>query len=125
MRSGQFETRYNKKTGKLGIVLGKYKQTKTDRKTVTEHNEVEVGGPDSAMYKDAIDLAKGSGLGYSVLDDGFYAGTDFSDMRNHYIAEDAPIAMKTSEVLASAEVPRVEEVGDLRLRRMLPNDFST
>ena len=77
------------------------------------------------MYKDAVHLAKGSGLGYSVLGQGFYAGTDFSDMKNHYIAEDAPIAMKTAEVLASADVPRVEEVGDLRLKEMLPADFST
>ena len=51
--TGQYETRVDGKTGKIGVVLGKYKKTKRDKKTVTEHNEVELSGPDSAIYKDA------------------------------------------------------------------------
>lgn len=47
VKDGQYETRVDGKTGKLGIVLGKYKKTKTDTKTITEHDEVEIGGPDS------------------------------------------------------------------------------
>ena len=67
MKHGQYETRVDGKTGKLGIVLGKYKKTNRDKKTVTEHDEVELAGPDSDIYKDAKDLALKSGAGYSVL----------------------------------------------------------
>ena len=67
VKHGQYETRVDGKTGKLGIVLGKYKKTNRDKKTVTEHDEVELAGPDSAIYKDAADLALKSGAGYSVL----------------------------------------------------------
>jgi len=45
------------------------------------------------MYKDAYDLATQSGMGYSVLDEGFFADTDFADMNEHYIQEDTPEAV--------------------------------
>jgi len=42
---------------------------------------VEIGGPESAMYKDAIALALNSGQGYSTLSDhNGWAIDDFSDM---------------------------------------------
>lgn len=55
--------------GQVGIVLGKYSRTTSDSKTFTDVDEIELGGPDSAMYKDAIDLARRSGQGYSSLSD--------------------------------------------------------
>lgn len=58
----RLETRYSPVLGK-GIVLGKYSRTTGGDKRVVDYDEVELGGPDSEMYKDALDLAYRSGRG--------------------------------------------------------------
>jgi len=50
-----------------GIVLGKYSFTDGGKKEVKNYDEYEIDVSDK-VYKDALDLAKASGLGYSVID---------------------------------------------------------
>ena len=124
LQKGQYETRVNGKTGKTGIVLGKYRKTKRDKKTITQHDAVEMSGPNSEIYKDAHDLAKNSGYGYSVLDEGFFDDANFADMQKHYIKEDTPV-VEPSPLLKQPvpEAKQVDYMGDLK--EMFPTDFST
>ena len=85
---------------------------------------VEMSGPNSAIYKDAYDLAKNSGYGYSVLDEGFFDDSNFADMEKHYIKEDTPV-VEPAPLLQQPvpEAKQVDHVGDLK--EMFPIDFST
>lgn len=62
-----YETKFDEKTGKVGIVLGKYTRTNTSKKRQVSFKEEEIAAADSEMYKDAMALALASGQGYSEI----------------------------------------------------------
>ena len=74
---GYLDTVWHPEKGK-GIVLGKYKLTDNKKNEVVDFNEREITAEkDSELYKDALKLARLSGLGYSELDyDKMWAGMD-------------------------------------------------
>ena len=79
----QAATRWNPKLGR-GIVLGKYSKSTGDQKRVTDYDNRVIAGPNSKMYKDALDLAIRSGKGASSV----HYGPD--DAAKVLIKEDIP-----------------------------------
>ena len=68
-----------------GIVLGKYTRSTGDTKRYTDYDHVEVAGPNSNLYKDALDLIKMNGTQNVAID-------SFKDAEDAKIVEDIPEA---------------------------------
>ena len=95
-------TYYHPTKGK-GIVLGKYKLSENVKNEITDYDVTEITTDyDSEMYKDALELAKQTGLGYSELN----FNQLFPDMAYAVNYEDIPNISQMQEI----EVPDTPEV---------------
>lgn len=66
-------------------MLGRYQKVNTETKRITDFDERVIAGPNDQMYKDALDLARLNGHGYSEISD-----THFADMKTFTVNEDTP-----------------------------------
>ena len=99
-----------------GVVLGKYKLSENKKNEVVDFDEREISvETDSELYKDALELAKKSGLGYSVLD----FDTLWPDMEDAINREDIP----DTSLLQDIEVPDVPEPYNELLDQDVPEPY--
>ena len=99
-----------------GVVLGKYKLSENKKNEVVDFDEKEISAEkDSELYKDALELAKKSGLGYSVLD----FDTLWPDMEDAINREDIP----DTSLLQDIEVPDVPEPYNDLLDQDVPEPY--
>jgi len=84
-----------------GIVLGKYTRSTGDTKRYTDYDHVEVAGPNSNLFKDALDLIKMNGAQNVAID-------SFEDAEEAKIVEDIPEAYDVVTVEKDGETNTID-----------------